>query len=252
MDVLSSMATLAGYRAVLLAAGELPKIFPLLMTAAGTLLPARVFVIGAGVAGLQAMATARRLGAIVEGYDVRPAAREQVESVGAKFVELGLDTRDAEAAGGYAQVLGDRFYAAQQAAMARSVADADVVICTAAVPGQPSPMLIPDGAVRGMRPGSVIVDLAAERGGNCECTRADQKVVAHCVTILGPTNAPGDLPQHASQMFARNVVALLQLLVKDNALNLNDQDEIIRETIVTRGGQVVHPKVLEMLSAAAP
>ena len=199
MDVLSSMATIAGYKAVLLAANHLPKMFPMMMTAAGTLTPAKVFVIGAGVAGLQAIASARRLGAVVQGYDVRPAVKEQVESLGAKFVEMPLETAGAEGAGGYAKQLGEEFYRKQRELMARVVAASDVCITTAAIPGKPSPRLITAEAVRGMAPGSVIVDLAAERGGNCELTKADEMVVENGVTILGPTNLPSEVPTHASQ-----------------------------------------------------
>jgi H+-translocating NAD(P) transhydrogenase subunit alpha len=250
MDVLSSMATLAGYRAVLLASVELPKIFPLLMTAAGTLTAARVFVIGAGVAGLSAIATARRLGAVVRAYDVRPACREQVESLGAKFVELALDTRQAEGAGGYAQAQNEDFYRRQRELLGDVVAESDVVISTAAIPGKQSPLLITAEAVARMQPGSVIVDLAAERGGNCALTKADQRVLAHGVTILGPTNLPSEVPQHASQMFSANVTAFLLNLVKQGQIVLNCDDPIIRETLVTREGEVVHPRLRELLGLA--
>ena len=213
MDVLSSQATIAGYRAVLLAATELPKMFPMLMTAAGTLAAARVFVIGAGVAGLQAIATARRLGAVVHAYDVRPATREQVESLGGKFVQLELDAGQSEDQGGYAKAMGDEFYEKQRELMASVVAESDVVITTAAIPGKPSPRLITAAAVEGMAPGSVIVDLAAERGGNCELSQADQRVVEHGVVIHGPTNLPSDIPYHASQMFSNNVTKFLLNMV---------------------------------------
>lgn len=247
MDVLSSMATLAGYRAVLLAALELPKIFPLMMTAAGTLTAARVFVIGAGVAGLSAIATARRLGAVVRAYEVRPGGREQIESLGGKFVELPLETNRAEAAGGYAQAQDEAFYQRQRELMADVVADSDVVITTAAVQGQRSPLLVTAQAVKRMQAGSVIVDLAAERGGNCALTQADQRIALHGVTILGPTNLPSELPQHASQMFSANVTAFLQNLVKKGQVVLNCDDEIIRETLVTHEGQVVQPRLRALL-----
>jgi NAD(P) transhydrogenase subunit alpha len=247
MDVLSSMATIAGYKAVLLAANHLPKMFPLMMTAAGTLTAAKVFVIGAGVAGLQAIASSRRLGAVVQAYDVRPAVREQVESLGAKFVEMPLETAGAEGAGGYAKELGDEFYRKQRELMARVVAASDVVITTAAIPGKPSPRLITAEAVRGMTPGSVIVDLAAERGGNCELTRADETVVEHGVTILGPTNLPSEVPTHASQMFASNLVNFLKLIVRDGKLNLNMQDEVVRETLAAYRGDVANNRLRELL-----
>jgi NAD(P) transhydrogenase subunit alpha len=249
MDALSSMATIAGYKAVLLAASHLPRMFPMLTTAAGTLKPARVFVVGAGVAGLQAISTARRLGAIVEAYDVRAAAKEQVLSVGAKFVELPLDAGDAEDQGGYAKAQDESFYRRQQEMMTRVIAGADVVITTAAIPGKRSPVLVTSGMVAGMAPGSVIVDLAAERGGNCELTRADEVVEAHGVSILGPTNLPATVPYHASQMYARNVQTFLLHLVKDGALTLDTADEITRETLITRDGQVVHERVRSLTGA---
>jgi proton-translocating NAD(P)+ transhydrogenase subunit alpha len=247
MDVLSSMATIAGYRAVLLAAVELPKIFPLLMTAAGTLTAARVFIIGVGVAGLQAIATARRLGAVVRAYDVRPACREQVESLGAKFVELPLETAAAEGQGGYAKAQDETFYRRQRELLAQVVSESDVVITTAAIPGRQSPVLVTAEAVAGMQPGSVIVDLAAERGGNCALTKADQRFVAHGVTILGPTNLASEMPQHASQMFSGNVTNFLLNLVKKGEVVLNCDDEIIRETMATHEGQVVHKRLRELL-----
>src|ERR1700754_3678368 len=218
MDVLSSMATIAGYKAVLLAANHLPKMFPMMMTAAGTLKPAKVFVIGAGVAGLQAIASSRRLGAVVQAYDVRPAVKEQVESLGAKFVEVPLETTGAETAGGYAKQLGEEFYQKQRELMARTVAGSDVCITTAAIPGKPSPRIITADAVRGMAPGSVIVDLAAERGGNCELTKADHTVVENGVTILGPTNLPSEVPTHASQMYAKNLTNFVALIARDGNL----------------------------------
>ena len=247
MDVLSSMATIAGYRAVLLAAVEIPRMFPLLMTAAGTLSPARVFVIGAGVAGLQAIATARRLGAVVNAYDVRPAVREQVESLGAKFVEMELDAAESEDTGGDAKTLDETFYQKQRELMSCVVAESDVVITTAAIPGKSSPLLITADAVAKMKPGSVIVDLAAERGGNCELTQADQVVHTHEVTILGPTNLPSEVPTHASQMFSKNVTTLLDHLIQDGKLLWDLEDEITRETVVARAGQIVHPAIRERL-----
>ncbi len=249
MDVLSSMATVAGYRAVLLAAARAKKMFPMLMTAAGTISPAKVFVIGAGVAGLQAIATARRLGALVSGYDVRPAVKEQVLSLGAKFVEMELDTAEAEAKGGYAQEMGEEFYRRQRELLSRVVAEHDVVITTAAVPGKRAPVLITADMAARMAPGSVIVDLAAERGGNCELTRPDETVVQNGVTILGPTNLPSEAPYHASQMYAKNISNFLLHLVRDGQLKLDLEDEIVRETLVCQDGEVVHPRVKELLSA---
>jgi NAD(P) transhydrogenase subunit alpha len=248
MDALSSMATVAGYKAVLIAATEQRRMFPMLMTAAGTVSPARVFVIGAGVAGLQACATAKRLGAVVQAYDVRPAVKEQVQSVGAKFVEIDLGASDAEDKGGYAKQLGEEFYAKQRAKMAEVAKDSDVVITTAAIPGKRSPLLITEDAVKGMAAGSVIIDLAAERGGNCELARADERVEAHGVTILGPTNLPSTVPYHASQMYSKNVVNLLGLMVKDGKLNTETEDEVVVGTLVSRGGAVVHPRVVELLA----
>ena len=243
MDALSSMATIAGYKAVLLAATTLPRMFPMMTTAAGTITPARVFVIGAGVAGLQAISTAHRLGAPVEAYDVRPAAKEQVQSVGARFVELPLEAADAEDKGGYAKAQDESFYRRQQEVMTKVVAGSDVVITTAAIPGKRSPVLVTGAMVKGMAPGSVIVDLAAERGGNCELTKADETVVADGVTIFGPTNLPSTVPYHASQMYAKNVTTFVTHLMKDKVLVLAMDDEIARETLVTRDGQVVHEKI---------
>ncbi len=247
MDVLSSQATIAGYRAVLLAAAELPKIFPMLITAAGTLNAAKVFIVGAGVAGLQAIATARRLGAAVSAYDVRPAAKEQITSLGGKVVEMPLDTSASEGKGGYAQAMDEAFYKKQQEFMAKTVAGSDVVITTAAVPGQKSPVLITKTAVEGMVPGSVIVDLAAERGGNCELTQAGQRVVYNGVTILGPLNLPAEIPQHASQMYAKNISTFLLNLVKDKQVQINMEDEIIRDTLIARDGQVVCARIQQLL-----
>ena len=247
MDILSSQATIAGYRAVLLAATELPKMFPMMMTAAGTLSAARVFVIGAGVAGLQAIASSRKLGGVVSAYDVRPACREQVESLGAKFVEVTLETGASEDKGGYAKAMDEDFYRRQRELMASVVRQSDVVITTAAIPGKKSPLLITADAVAAMQPGSVIVDLAAERGGNCELTQADRRVVAHGVTILGPTNLPAEVPHHASQMFANNVTKFLLNMIKKGELEINTNDEIVRETLVTRDREVVLPRIRELL-----
>ena len=254
MDTLSSMATIAGYKAVLLAACALKKLYPMMITAAGTITPARVFVVGAGVAGLQAIATSRRLGAVVQSYDVRPAVKEQVESLGAKFVELELETEDAETSGGYAQAMGEEFYRRQREMMTRVVAEHDVVITTAAVPGKKAPILLTEEMVEKMSPGSVIVDLAAEGGGNCELTRAGETVEAHGVTILGPVNLASTVPYHASQMYARNVTAFLQNLVEDSKLHLNLEDQIVRDTLLTHKGEVVNSQVRELLGlpASAP
>ena len=248
MDALTSMATIAGYKAVLVAAGELNKMYPLMMTAAGTIRPSRVFVIGVGVAGLQAIATAHRLGALVQAYDVRPAVKEQVESLGAKFVELELNTEGSEGSGGYAEAMDEEFYRRQREMMARVVAKSDVVITTAAVAGRKAPMLITEEAVQGMHPGSVIVDLAAEGGGNCELTRPGERVEYNGVTILGPTDLPSTVAHHASQMYAKNVSAFLHNLVKEGQLDLNLEDEIIRDTLLTHQGEVINPQVRELLA----
>jgi len=247
MDVLSSMATVAGYRAVLLAADTLPKMFPMMMTAAGTLRPAKVFIMGAGVAGLQAIATAKRLGAVVSANDIRPAVKEQVESVGAKFIQLELDTAAAETQGGYARQMGEEFLRKQRELIARVVAESDVVITTAAVPGKKAPTLLTAEMVAQMAPGSVVVDLAAERGGNCELTRPGETVVTDGVSILGPVNMASDVPYHASQMFAKNISTFLLLLAKGGQLKLDLEDEIVRDTLVTRGGKVVNAQVCELL-----
>ena len=247
MDALTSMATVSGYKAVLLAAETLPKMYPMMITAAGTITPARVFVVGAGVAGLQAIATSRRLGAVVQSYDVRPPVKEQVESLGARFLELDLETEEAESSGGYARALGDEFYRRQREMMMQVVAESDVVITTAAVPGAKAPILITKEMVQGMRPGSVIFDLAAEGGGNCEFTRPGETVEVHGVTILGSINIPSTIPHHASQMYARNVTAFLQNLVKDGELHLNLEDQIIGDTLLTHQGEVVNPRVRELL-----
>lgn len=243
MDALSAMSTVAGYKAVLLAASHLPKFFPLLMTAAGTVTPARVFIVGAGVAGLQAIGTAKRLGAVVEAYDTRPAVKEQVESLGAKFAELGLDARDAEDKSGYAKAQSEEFYKKQQEMMGKYVAAADVVIPTALVPGQRAPVLISEEMVLRMRPGSVIVDLAAEQGGNCALTQPGQEVVRNGVTILGPLNLPSTIPFHASEMYARTVVNYLVHLLKDGLIHLDLNDELTRGPLVTHEGEVLHEVV---------
>ncbi|HVL40284.1 MAG TPA: Re/Si-specific NAD(P)(+) transhydrogenase subunit alpha [Fimbriimonadaceae bacterium] len=248
MDVLSSQANLAGYKAVLLAAAHLPKVFPMMTTAAGTITPAKVLVIGAGVAGLQAIATAKRLGAVVSGYDVRPAVKEQVESLGARFVELPLETEGAEATGGYAAAKDEAFYAKQRELMAAVIAEQDVVITTAAVPGMKAPVLVTQVMVEGMRPGSVVVDLAAERGGNCEVTQPGETIEHQGISILGPVNLPATMARDASQLFAKNVATfVLNLVDKEGALSLNLEDEIVRESMVCRDGEVVHPKVRELL-----
>ncbi|MGD9853456.1 MAG: Re/Si-specific NAD(P)(+) transhydrogenase subunit alpha [Planctomycetaceae bacterium] len=249
MDVLSSMATIAGYKAVLLAANQLPQMFPMMMTAAGTLTPARVFIVGAGVAGLQAIATARRLGAVVSAYDVRADVQEQVESLGARFVVLHLET--AEGAGGYARQMDENFYQQQREMMLKVVAESDVVITTAAVPGKKAPTLVTENMVQVMSPGSVLVDLAAERGGNCELTRPGETVVRHDVTILGPTNLPSEIPRHASQMYSNNLTTFLKLLVKDGTPVIDMTDECIAGTLVTKGGEVVHAAVCEPAGSGA-
>jgi len=240
MDALSAMSTIAGYKAVLIAASRLPKFFPLLMTAAGTMTPARVFVIGAGVAGLQAIGTAKRLGAVVEAYDTRPAVKEQVESLGAKFAEVRLEIKDAEDRGGYAKAQSEEFYRKQQEMMSKYVTAADVVIPTALVPGQRAPVLITEEMVRGMRPGSVIIDLAAEQGGNCALTEPGQETLRYGVVIIGPVNLPSTMPFHASQMYARTVVNYLEHLLKDGRIHLDLEDELTRGPLVTHQGAVAH------------
>jgi len=247
VDVLSSQATVAGYKAVLIAAEQHPRMFPMLNTAAGTLAAAHVLVVGAGVAGLQAIATARRLGAIVSAYDVRPAVKEQVLSLGAKFVELELEAGQAEGESGYAREMGEEFYAKQRELMGRVVAASDAVITTAAVPGQKAPVLVTAEMVGAMRRGSVIVDLAAERGGNCELTVPGQTVESGGVTVIGPLNLPSTAPHDASQMYARNLSTFLALFVKQGQADLDVEDEVVQDTLVTRGGEVVHPRVRELL-----
>ena len=249
MDALSSQANIAGYKAVLIAAESLAKFFPMMMTAAGTVFAARVLVIGAGVAGLQALATARRLGAQVWGYDVRPVVKEQVESLGAKFLEFNLGLTDAEDKGGYAKALSADASRRQQELLNERSKDFDVIITTALVPGKPAPRLITKETVAGMRSGSVIVDLAAEAGGNCELTEPDQVVTKHGVTIHGPTNLPSSMPVHASQLYARNVTELLREFVKDGALALQFDDEVIKGACVTHGGSIVNEGVAAALAA---
>ncbi|MGH7405395.1 MAG: Re/Si-specific NAD(P)(+) transhydrogenase subunit alpha, partial [Candidatus Methylomirabilales bacterium] len=251
MDALSAMSTISGYKAVLLAASRLPKFFPLLMTAAGTMTPARVLIIGAGVAGLQAIGTAKRLGAVVEAYDTRPAVKEQVESLGARFVELGLETEDAEDKIGYAKAQSKEFYTQQQQMMSRYVTGADVVITTALVPGRRAPVLITEEMVQGMRPGSVIVDLAAEQGGNCALTEPGQEVVRHGVVIIGPTNLPSTVPLHASQMYARTVTNFLMHLLQDGRVHLDLNDELTRGPLVVHQGEILHAAVKARLSVGA-
>ncbi len=243
MDVLSSQSTIAGYRAVLMAAMALPRVFPMMVTAAGTLRPGKAFIIGAGVAGLQALGSAKRLGAITSAYDTRVAVREQVQSVGGKFIELDLDTGDSEDSGGYAKAETEEFYIRQRAELAKHVAQADVVITTALVPGREAPLLITADAVRAMRPGSVIVDLAAEKGGNCELTEADKDIVVGGVTIIGNTNLPALVPAHASQMFSKNVTTFLEHLLDDGKLEIDLEDEITAGTLVTHGGSVIHEMI---------
>lgn len=247
MDVLSSQATIAGYRAVLVAAMELPRMFPMMMTAAGTMAAARVLILGVGVAGLQAIATARKLGGIVSAYDLRPATREQVESLGAKFVDLQLDSSSSEDRGGYAKAMDEEFYRKQREELGKVIAQNDVVITTAAIPGKRSPLLVTAAAVGVMAPGSVIIDLAAERGGNCELTVADQRTEVNGVTILGPTNIAADVPYHASQMFSNNVVKFLLNMTKDSLLKIDTSDEIVRETLVAHESQMVQSRVRELL-----
>ena len=248
MDVLSSMATIAGYKAVLLAADHSRQMFPMLMTAAGTLKPARVLIIGAGVAGLQAIATSKRLGAVVSAYDVRPAVKEQVESLGARFVEMELEAAEGE--GGYAKEMDEEFYRKQREFMLSVVREMDVVITTAAIPGKKSPILVTEEMVKAMPPGSVIVDLAAERGGNCELTSAGEVVEVHDVTILGPLNIPSDIPRHASEMYSNNVVTFLKPLIKDGKTILDLTDEVVTGTLLTRGGNLTHPFVRELAGLA--
>ena len=248
MDALSSMATICGYKAVLLAADMHPRVFPMLTTAAGTITPARVLVIGAGVAGLQAIATARRLGAVASAYDLRPAAKEQVQSLGGRFVELAIEAKDAEDARGYARAQDESFYLRQRELLGRVVAESDAVIAAAVAPGQKPPVLITREMVKNMAPGSVIVDLASERGGNCELTQPGEIVVEHDVTIIGLINLGASVPYHASMMYARNISAFLLHVVKEGKLALNLADEITRETLLTQGGEIVNQRVRQFLS----
>ena len=247
MDVLSSMASIAGYKSVLLAAEALNKLFPMMITAAGTITPANVFVVGVGVAGLQGIATAKRLGAVIRAYDVRPAVKEQVESLGAKFVEMELDTEESETSGGYAKAMDEEFYRRQREMMTQVVAESDVVITTALIPGKKAPILITEEMVKGMSTGSVIVDLAAEGGGNCELTKSGETIEAYGVQIIGTENLASTIPHHASQMYAKNLTAFLNILVENGGLNINMDDEIIRDTLLTYRGEVVNPRVKELL-----
>lgn len=251
MDALSSMGTICGYKAVLLAAETSIRIFPMMTTAAGTITPARVFVIGAGVAGLQAISTARRLGAVASAYDMRVASKEQVQSLGGRFIELPIEAKDAQDARGYGTAQDETFYARQRELLTRVVAESDVVITAAVIPGKKSPVLITADMVKGMAAGSVIVDLASERGGNCELTRTGETVVQHGVTIIGAINLASSVPYHASQMYARNLATFLTYIVKDGKLQLNMQDEIIRETLVTQGGEIVNPRVRDFFKLPA-
>lgn len=251
MDALSSMATACGYKAVVLAADKLPRIFPMLTTAAGTITPARVFVIGAGVAGLQAISTARRLGAVTSAYDLRPAAKEQVQSLGGRFVELPIEAKDAQDSRGYARAQDETFYQRQRELLGKVVAESDVVITAAVIPGKKPPVLVTKEMVARMAPGSVIVDLASERGGNCELTKPGEVIIEHGVTIIGYFNLATGMPYHASQMYARNLTAFLLHLVKDGKLQLNLEDEIIRETLLTKDGEVFNPRVREFFSLPA-
>jgi len=250
MDALSSTATMVGYKAVLVAAARLPRMMPMMMTAAGTIAPARVFVIGAGVAGLQAIATARRLGAVVEAYDVRPAVKEQIHSLGAKFVELPLETAAAEDKGGYAKAQDEGFYRRQRELLTKVVAESDVVIAAAAVPGKRAPVLVTSEMLRGMRPGSVIVDLAAEQGGNCEASRAGSEIVEHGVHVIAPLNLAATIPHHASQLYAKNLANFVQNMTKKGELQTGADDEIVRDSMLTRGGEVVAARVREALGLA--
>lgn len=249
MDVLSSMATIAGYKSVILAADNAPRMFPMLMTAAGTSAPAHLFVVGVGVAGLQAIATAKRLGAVVSAYDIRPAVKDQVKSVGGKFIEFELDTGESETEGGYAREMNEEFYRKQREMMLEVVAENNIVITTAAIPGKKAPILVTAEMVRRMAPGSLIVDLAAERGGNCELTKPGENVVEGGVLILGPLNLPSTVPFEASQMYGRNITAFLSHLLEEGKLVFDVEDEITKETLVTRGGAVVNPRILELIGS---
>jgi proton-translocating NAD(P)+ transhydrogenase subunit alpha len=251
MDALSSMGTICGYKAVLLCADASPRILPMLTTAAGTITPARVFVIGAGVAGLQAIATARRLGAVTSAYDMRPAAKEQVQSLGGRFVELPIEAANAQDARGYGVAQDESFYRRQRELLAKVIAESDIVITAAVVPGKKPPVLVTEDMVKSMAPGSVVLDIAAERGGNCELTEPGKTVVRHGVTIIGRINVASDIPYHASQMYARNLTTFLGLLTKDGKLNLNLQDDIIRDTLLTRDGEIANQRVREIFQLPA-
>jgi H+-translocating NAD(P) transhydrogenase subunit alpha len=251
MDALSSMATISGYKAVLIAADALPKLFPMMTTAAGTITPARVFIIGCGVAGLQAIATARRLGAVVSAYDLRPAVKEQVQSLGGRFVEIAVEAKDAQDARGYATAQGEEFYKKQRELLGKVVAESDVVVTAAVIPGKKSPILVTKEMVDGMAPGSVLVDLAAERGGNCELTRAGERVEEHGVSIIGSINLASTVPYHASQMYAKNVATFLLYMVKEGKLQISPQDEIVRETLLTQGGEIVSARLREIYKLPA-
>jgi NAD(P) transhydrogenase subunit alpha len=247
MDALSSMASISGYRAALLAACALPRMYPMLITAAGTVIPARVFVIGAGVAGLQAIATAHRIGAVVSALDIRPSVKEQVQSLGAKFVELNVETEGAEKDDGYAKAMGEEYYRKQRELMGQVIAESDVVISTAALPGKKAPLLITEDMVGAMAPGSVVVDLAAEQGGNCECTVPGETVMKHGVTIMGPINLPSSVPYHASQLYSKNITSFLQVVYRDGSVDTECQDEIACNSLLTTDGRVVHEEVREAL-----
>lgn len=247
MDVLSSQAAIAGYKSVLVAAERSDKIFPMLSTAAGTLRPTKVLVVGTGVTGLSAIATARRLGAVVQAYDVRPEAREQVESVGGKFVELALDTSGASGSGGYATAMDEDFYRRQQNLLTSTVASNDIVITTAQVPGRRAPVIVTAAMVRAMRPGSIVIDVAAAQGGNCELTRPDENVKVNGVTIYGPTNLPATIPAHASQLYAKNMCNFLRLVLGPQGVAFDLDDAIVTGSLVSQGGVVVHPAVQEAL-----
>jgi len=251
MDALSSMSTISGYKAVILAADTVPRLFPMMTTAAGTVTPARVLVIGAGVAGLQAIATARRLGAVVSAYDLRPAVKEQIQSLGARFVELPLETKDAQDAGGYAKAQDEAFYQKQRELLGNVVAESDVVITTAVVPGKKAPILVTEAMVNRMAPGSVIVDLAAERGGNTEVTHPGERVVVNGVNVIGSINLASSVPYHASQMYARNLTTFLAHLVKDGKFFPRENDEITRETLLTQGGEIVNERVRQFFQLPA-
>jgi len=251
MDALSSMGTICGYKAVLTAAETIPRMFPMLTTAAGTLTPARVLVIGAGVAGLQAIATARRLGAVVTAYDLRPVVKEQVQSLGARFLELPIEAKDAQDAGGYAKEQDEAFYARQRELLGNAIAESDAVITTAVVPGRKAPVLVTKEMVRRMAPGSVIIDLASERGGNCELTRPGEKAIEHGVTVIGSINLASSVPYHASQMYAKNLTTFLAHLSKDGKINVDLNDQITRDTLLTRDGEIVNERVRQFYQMPA-